>query len=64
MTDILDNKVDDKYTISDKLWNGYQRIKLEPKIKGNCFGYLLFDENSNYTNKLSARYYKDVLKFL
>ena len=29
------------------------------KIKGNGFGYTLFNENSPYTNTLSARYYKD-----
>jgi DNA (cytosine-5)-methyltransferase 1 len=50
---------DDKYTISNKLWSGHQRRKLEHKNKGNGFGYSLFDENSPYTNTLSARYYKD-----
>ena len=59
VADILDNKVDDKYTISDKLWSGHQRRKLEHKIKGNGFGYSIFDENSSYTSTLSARYYKD-----
>ena len=57
--DILDNKVDDKYTISDKLWAGHQRRKKEHKEKGNGFGYSLFDKNSPYTNTISARYYKD-----
>jgi DNA (cytosine-5)-methyltransferase 1 len=50
---------EDKYTISDKLWKGHQRRKLEHKIKGNGFGYSLFDENSEYANTISARYYKD-----
>ena len=59
VTDILVNQVDDKYTISDKLWSGHQRRKLEHKIKGNGFGYSIFDENSSYTSTLSARYYKD-----
>lgn len=49
----------DKYTISDKLWDGHKRRKLEHKTKGNGFGYCLFDENSPYTNTISARYYKD-----
>lgn len=57
--DILQNKVDSKYTISDKLWQGHQRRKLEHKKKGNGFGYTIFNENSPYTNTLSARYYKD-----
>lgn len=57
--DILDKNVDNKYTISDKLWEGHQRRKEEHKLKGNGFGYSLFDENSEYTSTLSARYYKD-----
>jgi DNA (cytosine-5)-methyltransferase 1 len=57
--DILDNKVDDKYTISDKLWTGHKRRKLEHKAKGNGFGYSIFNYNSEYTSTLSARYYKD-----
>ena len=56
---ILDKKVDKKYTISDKLWAGHQRRKKEHRKKGNGFGYSLFDENSEYTSTISARYYKD-----
>lgn len=57
--DILEEKVDSKYTISDKLWAGHQRRKKEHNEKGNGFGYSLFDENSEYTSTISARYYKD-----
>jgi DNA (cytosine-5)-methyltransferase 1 len=57
--DILEKSVDDKYTISDRLWAGHQRRKLEHKKKGNGFGYGLFNEESEYTNTISARYYKD-----
>ena len=57
--DILDEKVDEKYTISDKLWAGHQRRKIEHKLKGNGFGYSLFNEKSKYTSTISARYYKD-----
>lgn len=57
--DILENKVDSKYTISDALWQGHQRRKQEHKIKGNGFGYTIFNQQSPYTNTLSARYYKD-----
>ena len=56
---ILENSVDDKYTISDKLWAGHQRRKLEHKKKGNGFGYCMFNEESKYTSTISARYYKD-----
>lgn len=49
----------DKYTISDKLWAGHQKRKHEHKLKGNGFGYSLFNEDSPYTNTLSARYNKD-----
>lgn len=57
--DILDSGVDVKYTISDKLWAGHKRRKLEHKAKGNGFGYSMFNESSEYTSTLSARYYKD-----
>ncbi|NOZ89778.1 MAG: DNA cytosine methyltransferase [Epsilonproteobacteria bacterium] len=57
--DILEHKVDDKYTISDKLWAGHQRRKLEHKKKGNGFGYSMFTPSSTYTSTISARYYKD-----
>lgn len=57
--DILEKDPNEKYTISDKLWAGHQRRKLMHKEKGNGFGYGLFNENSSYTNTISARYYKD-----
>jgi len=57
--DILDAQVDDKYTISDKLWAGHKRRKENNKKNGKGFGYRVFDENSEYTSTISARYYKD-----
>lgn len=57
--DILQNQVDEKYTISDKLWAGHQRRKAEHRQKGNGFGYALFNAQSPYTSTISARYYKD-----
>lgn len=57
--DILERDVDEKYTISDKLWAGHQRRKKDHAAKGNGFGYSLFDENSPYSSTISARYYKD-----
>lgn len=57
--DILEKDVPDKYTISDKLWAGHQRRKKEHQAKGNGFGYCLFNEDSEYTSTISARYHKD-----
>lgn len=57
--DILENNVNPKYTISDKLWAGHKRRKEEHKQKGNGFGYCLFNHESKYTSTISARYYKD-----
>lgn len=56
---ILEDKVGEKYTISDKLWEGHQARKRKHKKKGNGFGYRLFNKNSKYTSTISARYYKD-----
>lgn len=57
--DILDDIVDEKYTISDKLWAGHKRRKELNKSNGKGFGYGLFNKESAYTNTISARYYKD-----
>jgi len=57
--DILDDVVDEKYTISDKLWAGHKRRKELNKLNGKGFGYGLFNKESVYTNTISARYYKD-----
>jgi DNA (cytosine-5)-methyltransferase 1 len=51
-----DNKT---YTISDRLWAGHQRRRVEHAQKGNGFGYSSFNEESSYTSTISARYYKD-----
>lgn len=59
----LDADVDaygkDRFTISDKLWEGHQKRKAAHKSRGNGFGYSLFNPDSEYTNTISARYYKD-----
>lgn len=59
--DILENHklVDPKYTISEKLLEGHERRKVQHAIKGNGFGFSVFKESDEYTNTLSARYYKD-----
>ncbi|AVK87085.1 DNA (cytosine-5-)-methyltransferase [Lysinibacillus sp. B2A1] len=57
--DILEQFIDEKYTISDKLYEGHLRRKEMHKKKGNGFGFSLFNKDSVYTNTISARYYKD-----
>lgn len=56
--DILESTVDDKYTLSDKLWNYLQNYALKHKAAGNGFGYGIADING-VSRTLSARYYKD-----
>jgi DNA (cytosine-5)-methyltransferase 1 len=57
--DKLEQKAKKTYTISEKLWQGHKRRRLEHKLKGNGFGYSMFDSESRYTSTISARYYKD-----
>jgi DNA (cytosine-5)-methyltransferase 1 len=57
--DILEENVDEKYTISERLYAGHLRRKAEHKRKGNGFGFSVFNEDSEYVNTISARYYKD-----
>lgn len=57
--DILEKHVDEKYTLSNKLWEGHKRRKRDNKKAGKGFGYGIFDNTSKYTNTISARYYKD-----
>lgn len=51
-------KVNEKYTLSDKLWNYLQEYAAKHKRKGNGFGYGLVGP-SDTARTLSARYYKD-----
>jgi len=57
--DVLEANPDSKYTISDKLWAGHQRRKIQNKKNGKGFGYGSVTADSPYTNTISARYYKD-----
>jgi len=57
--DILEQNPDPKYTISDRLWAGHQRRKLQNKKDGKGFGFGCVSHDSPYTNTISARYYKD-----
>ena len=58
MKDILEKKVEDKYTLSDKLWAYLQGYAAKHKAAGNGFGYGIADPNG-VSRTLSARYYKD-----
>jgi len=55
---ILEDNVDEKYTLSDKLWNYLKSYAEKHKNKGNGFGYGLVDLDG-ISRTLSARYYKD-----
>ncbi len=56
---ILEKSVSNAYTISDRLWAGHQKRRIENQKKGNGFGYCLFNSESPYTSTISRRYYKD-----
>lgn len=56
---ILENDVSDKYTISDKLYEGHLARRKKHAEKGNGFGFCMFNKDSKYTSTISARYYKD-----
>ena len=58
MRDILDKNVDDKYTLSDKLWDYLQGYAAKHKAAGNGFGYGIADPDG-VSRTLSARYHKD-----
>jgi DNA (cytosine-5)-methyltransferase 1 len=55
----LEKKDKKTYTISEELWSGHKRRRIEHAEKGNGFGYSLFNAKSPYTSTISARYYKD-----
>lgn len=56
--DIMEKKVDPKYTLTDHLWNYLQAYAKKHKEKGNGFGFGLVDLNG-ISRTMSARYYKD-----
>ena len=58
LKNILEISVDEKYTLSDKLWTYLQNYAEKHHAAGNGFGYGLADPNG-ISRTLSARYYKD-----
>ena len=60
LADILEPEVDDKYTLSDRLWGYLQAYAEKHRRRGNGFGFGLVDPaRDRITRTLSARYYKD-----
>ena len=60
---ILENDVDPKYTLSDKLWTFLQNHAAKHRAAGNGFSYGIADLDS-ISRTLSARYYKDGCEIL
>ena len=58
ISDILEENVPEKYTLSDKLWDYLQKYAEKHKAAGNGFGFGMADLNG-ISRTLSARYYKD-----
>lgn len=58
MRDILEKEIDEKYTLSDKLWTYLQNYAAKHKAAGNGFSYGIADPDG-ISRTLSARYYKD-----
>ncbi len=56
--EILDNKVEDKYTLTDHLWTYLQNYARKHQEAGNGFGFGLSNKNG-VARTLSARYHKD-----
>ena len=58
LSDILEELPDEKYTLSDKLWNYLRNYAAKHQEKGNGFGFGMASLDG-VTRTLSARYYKD-----
>lgn len=58
MRDILEPQIDDRYTLSDKLWLYLQKYADKHRAAGNWFGFGIADPDG-IARTLSARYYKD-----
>ena len=56
---ILQKRVKNKFTLSDRIWNSHIKRKENHRLNGRGFGYSLFNRDSAYSSTISARYYKD-----
>jgi DNA (cytosine-5)-methyltransferase 1 len=61
--DILEEKVPDRYTLTDHLWDYLQKYAEKHRQKGNGFGFGIVDVTKT-TRTLSARYFKDGAEIL
>jgi len=61
LKDLLQQKVDKKYTLTPKLWGYLFNYALKHQARGNGFGFGLVSarKSDEITRTLSARYYKD-----
>jgi DNA (cytosine-5)-methyltransferase 1 len=62
LAEILEEKPDKKYMLSDKLWEYLENYKKKHNDAGNGFGYGIIeseDREEGSTRTLSARYHKD-----
>ena len=63
LADVLEKRVDTKYTLTDGTWNALKRHKKAHGKKGNGFGYSMASRYG-IAKTLSARYYKDGAEIL
>lgn len=63
LEEILDRKVDPKYTLTAHLWKYLQEYREKHRAAGNGFGFGLASPDG-ITRTLSARYYKDGAEIL
>jgi DNA (cytosine-5)-methyltransferase 1 len=63
LKDILEKKVDKKYTLTDGVWKALQNHSKRHNQKGHGFGYSIADLKG-ISRTLSARYYKDGAEIL
>ena len=61
---ILEDNVDEKYRISDRIWASHKARKARHIERGNGWGYKLVTPESEFTGTISARYYKDGAEIL
>jgi DNA (cytosine-5)-methyltransferase 1 len=57
--DILEEQVDDWFTITDRIYEGHKRRVREHRARGNGFGFSVVKPDATHTNTISARYWKD-----
>lgn len=62
--DLLEKDVGDSFTLTDRLWAGFQYRKERNKANGKGFGYQSVTPDSAFTATLSAQYWKDGVQCL